>query len=270
MFEVGADPLWMPTMPVEFSVGAFRFGHSMVRELYAWNAVFPERRRLAHPAVLLLRHLRRPRRQPDAAEQLDRRLAPALPFSQIGRDDLKPPRGEFNLARRIDTGLVNPLSVLPQGSFGGADDDEGTIRANLAFRNLTRAGMVKLASGQQMADLPARQGRRRHDADQGPAQGRARRRVLALTPRQRTASSRTPRCGSTCSARPSSTEAGSPASVPGSSPRRSTARWREHALHRAQPGLAPELGPVDGRFRMTDLLVFAFENKKKLLAPLGD
>ena len=30
------------------------------------------------------------------------------------------------------------------------------------------------------------------------------------------------------------------------------------------------IGPVDNRFRMTDLLVFAFENKKKLLAPLGD
>ena len=41
--------------------------------------------------------------------------------------------------------------MLPKGSFGGADDDEFTIRANLAFRNLTRAGMLKLASGQQMA-----------------------------------------------------------------------------------------------------------------------
>jgi hypothetical protein len=32
----------------------------------------------------------------------------------------------------------------------------------------------------------------------------------------------------------------------------------------------PSLGPVTNRFRMTDLLVFAFENKLSLLAPLGD
>ena len=30
-FEVGADPTEVPTMPVEFSVAAFRLGHSMVR-----------------------------------------------------------------------------------------------------------------------------------------------------------------------------------------------------------------------------------------------
>ncbi len=41
VFEVGADPFSMPTMPVEFSVGAFRLGHSMVREAYDWNAEFP-------------------------------------------------------------------------------------------------------------------------------------------------------------------------------------------------------------------------------------
>ena len=40
----------------------------------------PERFRRARPAVPLLRHERRPRRQPDPAEQLDRRLATALPL----------------------------------------------------------------------------------------------------------------------------------------------------------------------------------------------
>jgi hypothetical protein len=42
-----------------------------------------------------------------------------------------------------------------------------------------------------------------------------------------------------------------------------------HSIVR-NPGFRPSIGPVDGRFRMADLLVFAFENKKKLLAPLGD
>ena len=58
-----------------------------------------------------------------------------------------------HLLRRRDTRLVDPLSVLPVGSFGGAAGDAFTIRANLAFRNLVRAGMVRLASGQQMAAL---------------------------------------------------------------------------------------------------------------------
>ncbi|HYH35400.1 MAG TPA: peroxidase family protein, partial [Nocardioides sp.] len=40
-FEVDADPLSVPTMPVEFSVAAFRFGHSMIRSTYDWNAQFP-------------------------------------------------------------------------------------------------------------------------------------------------------------------------------------------------------------------------------------
>ena len=40
---------------------------------------------------------------------------------------------------RIDTSLTNPLRFLPKGSFGGKAADEGTIVANLAFRNLTRA-----------------------------------------------------------------------------------------------------------------------------------
>jgi hypothetical protein len=36
-FEVGATPADLPTMPIEFSVAAFRLGHSMVRRDYNWN-----------------------------------------------------------------------------------------------------------------------------------------------------------------------------------------------------------------------------------------
>ena len=41
-FEVGADPTEVPTMPVEFSVAAFRLGHSMVRAKYNWNIEFDD------------------------------------------------------------------------------------------------------------------------------------------------------------------------------------------------------------------------------------
>jgi hypothetical protein len=39
-FEVGAPPTDVPTMPLEFSVAAFRLGHSMIRAAYNWNKVF--------------------------------------------------------------------------------------------------------------------------------------------------------------------------------------------------------------------------------------
>ena len=57
-------------------------------------------------------------------------------------NDLVVPAAKFNHAMRIDTKLSNPLAFLP-----GFPADE----ANLAFRNLTRAKMVRLATGQQMA-----------------------------------------------------------------------------------------------------------------------
>ena len=40
-------------------------------------------------------------------------------------------------------------------------------------------------------------------------------------------------------------------------------------LDRARHGVAAQLRPEPTTFRMVDLLLFAFEGKKKLLAPLG-
>ena len=41
-FEVGVAPTDVPTMPIEFSVAAFRLGHSMIRQAYNWNAAFDD------------------------------------------------------------------------------------------------------------------------------------------------------------------------------------------------------------------------------------
>src|ERR671915_684111 len=41
-FEVGAVPTDVPTMPIEFSVAAFRLGHAMIRRDYNWNARFDD------------------------------------------------------------------------------------------------------------------------------------------------------------------------------------------------------------------------------------
>ena len=42
----------------------------------------------------------------------------------------------------------------------------------------------------------------------------------------------------------------------------------QHSIVR-DPAFRPSLGPNNKTFRMVDLLLFAFEGKKNLLAPLG-
>ena len=272
VFEVGADPFSMPTMPVEFSVGAFRLGHSMVREAYDWNAEFPD----GGGTLFLLFDFSRTSGTLGGFPTLPsnwiadwRRL---YRFSQIDRPDLDPPKGEFNHARRLDTSLVDPLADLPVGSFGGGAGDVGTMRANLAFRNLTRAGMLKLASGQQMADFMAARGvgltrltkAQLRDGVNGAA-------LSDLTPTQRDAFlADTPLWFYVL--REAELNNGRLTGVGG--------RLVAETFHRAMEGSSssivrspdwrPKHGPVADRFRMCDLLVFAFENKVSLLAPLGN
>ena len=56
LVEPDAAPTSVPTMPVEFSVAAFRLGHSMVRPTYNWNRIFSGtgRRTGLHVPVLRL------------------------------------------------------------------------------------------------------------------------------------------------------------------------------------------------------------------------
>lgn len=72
-------------------------------------------------------------------------------FEEAGRPDLAVPEAKFNRAKRIDTRLVTVLKNLPPSTFGETEVDFNDQIANLAFRNLTRGNMVRLASGQQMA-----------------------------------------------------------------------------------------------------------------------
>uniref|UniRef100_A0AAU2V0C3 Heme peroxidase family protein n=1 Tax=Streptomyces sp. NBC_00003 TaxID=2903608 RepID=A0AAU2V0C3_9ACTN len=164
-----------PTMPIEFSVAAYRLGHSMVRDFYQWNRVF----RFSGPGGLATLGLLfrfsgtsgnlspAPGSDPNDLSDLDdpnagdglrlpsswiadyRRL---FDFTEVGRPDLAVPALEFNPAKRIDTLLVDPLATLPEGTFAGRGRPAPpAIQRNLAYRNLTRAAMVELATGPQMA-----------------------------------------------------------------------------------------------------------------------
>ncbi|NJQ03858.1 heme peroxidase [Streptomyces sp. PLAI1-29] len=165
----GVGPGHRPTMPIEFSVAAYRVGHSMIRRRYEWNRVFSSTGpNGAAPLVALFRFtgvsgnlspgLGDDLNDPESGTLLRlpsnwttdfRRL---YDFTAAGRPDLAVPAAEFNLAQRIDTLLVDPLATLPTGSFGGRGAPvPDPLHLNLAYRNLARAAMVELATGPQLA-----------------------------------------------------------------------------------------------------------------------
>jgi hypothetical protein len=261
-FEVGATPADMPTMPIEFSVGAFRLGHSMIRDSYNWNARFPSGSGtldLLFAFSGLSGQLGGEPRLPSNWIADFRRL---FDFGEAGKAALVVPENEFNRAMRIDTRLANTLEDIP--GFPKGED-------NLAFRNLTRAKMLKLATGQQMASFLKNKGAaltkltraQIRDGDSGAI-------LDGLTDPQREA-----------------VLANTPlwfyilreAELNGGRLNGVGARIVAETFHRAMEGSQtsivrdptwrPNLGPDDATFRMDDLLLVAFEGKKSLLAPLG-
>ncbi|MDQ3777469.1 MAG: heme peroxidase, partial [Actinomycetota bacterium] len=260
-FEVGASPMSTPTMPIEFSVAAFRLGHSMIRADYSWNVNFPE----ATLGELFdfsstSGNLGGGPRIPSVWIADWRRL---YSFGVAGRDDLKVPPAQFNRAMRIDTKLVNPLRQLRI--------DTTPPRRNLAFRNLTRANMVKLATGQQMASFLRGKGVNARtltraeirDGNDGAA-------LDGLTTTQRAALlTNTPLWFYIL--REAELNKGKLMRV--------GARIVAETFHRAIEGsthsivrdsaFRPSLGPNNNTFRMVDLLLFAYEGKKALLNPNG-
>ncbi len=270
-FEVGVDPTDVPTMPIEFSIAGFRLGHAMIRRAYNWNKRFDDgtgtldwlfafsatggdlggELKLASNWIADFRRL--------------------YDFKEAGRPDLAVPAGKFNRAMRIDTTLVNPLKNLPPGSFGGPQVPLDDPRANLAFRNLTRAKMVKLATGQQMARFLKNKGVT----------------LTALTKPQLRNGSNGAELDGLTQAQRQALLADTPlwfyilreAELNNGRLKGVGARIVAETFHRAMEGSSasivrdktwrPTLGPDSDTFRMVDLLLFAFEGKKSLLAPLG-
>jgi len=273
-FEVGANPTTVPTMPIEFSVAAYRLGHSMIREVYQWNKNFNDAK---IPATLDLfftfsstsGDLGGSLRLPSTWIADFRRL---YDFNDAARADLTVPAAKFNRAMRIDTRLVNPLKNLPTGSFGGPAVPFDDPRANLAFRNLARAKMVKLATGQQMLKFLKGKGigmsgltkAQIRDGNNGAS-------LAGLTVPQRDALlTNTPLWFYIL--REAELNNGKLRGVGG--------RIVAETFHRAMQGsqfsivrdtaFRPTFGPTNTKFRMVDLLLFAFQGKKALLNPLGD
>jgi hypothetical protein len=272
VFEVSATPTDVPTMPIEFSIAGFRLGHSMVRANYNWNRNFD----FGTGTLPLLFTFSATGGDLGGDTRLAsiwiadfRRL---YDFGEANKPNLTVPANKFNKAMRIDTRIVDPLQHLPP-QVVGLPDSAGfnDVRRNLAFRNLTRARMVKLATGQQMANFMKSKGVNltkltraqirdgNNGADLGNLTQAQREAVLKNTPLWFYV------------LRESELNGGRLAGV--------GARIVAETFHRAMEGSTysivrdtafhPSLGPNSNTFRMVDLLFFAFEGKKALLNPNG-
>jgi len=141
-----------PFMPIEFSVAAYRLGHSMVRPGYRLNdaillPIFPVEETGTQPPQL-----------PEGLTGFRRLISNwgldwgrfididerAYGSMKPGPYDLLPNFRRLQLAYRIDTSLVDPLGSLPATVVGNHP-------ASLAFRNLLRSAQFGLPSGQEVA-----------------------------------------------------------------------------------------------------------------------
>ena len=141
VFEVGAAPTDVPTMPIEFSVAGFRLGHSMIRAAYNWNKIFDDGSGTLDFLLTFSAtsgNLGGEARLPSNWIADFRRL---YDFGEAGRREPDRAGRPSSTARRaIDTHPRRPArGTCRRRAFGGSGIAAGDPRRNLAFRNLTRA-----------------------------------------------------------------------------------------------------------------------------------
>ena len=131
------------SIPIEFSLGAFRFGHSMVRNAYRLNC---RHKRVVIGELMALGQAASP--IPDDYLIEWGTFLDGLPTS-----------GPEASSSYIDTSLSRAMHGLSPGTIRLANTLESPDPANLAVRTLLRGARAQLPSGQEVADDLLHQGR---------------------------------------------------------------------------------------------------------------
>ena len=154
-FRAGSDNKSVLCMPIEFSVAAYRLGHTMVRNRYEWNRVFRTGGQVGIASLVNLFQFSELSGNftPISPEGNG---APRLPsnwvanwllmydFSEIPGVNSDP---KMNFARPLNTVLAEKLADLEEFNDGMTEP----VLRHLAIRNLLRGSQLGLASGQQIA-----------------------------------------------------------------------------------------------------------------------
>ena len=262
-FEVGAAPTDVPTMPIEFSVAAYRLGHSMVRGSYNWNKIFDDGfgtldllfafsatsgdlGGFPAPDQLVDRRLQAPIRLPGRRPRDARRAGCEV---QQGDADRHTHRQPAPVPPRLHGPGGEPR--LPQPDAGRTWSGSPPGQQMVTFLKSKGISITKLTKA-QLRDGDG-------GADLGGLTQAQRERVLTDTPLWFYILREAELNGGKLT--------GVGARIVAETFHRAM-EGSEHSIVR-DPAFRPMLGPNNTTFRMTDLLFFAFEGKKTLLAPLG-
>lgn len=144
-------------MPIEFSVAAYRMGHSMVRPSYEWNKLFNSTGSSGIATFRDIFEFSGVSGVRSAGDPPFRGL-PSLPSNWIAdwrrMYDLATVSGgqshaQMNHARKLDAQLALALQTLPE--FQQMNPPPPAPMISLSTRNLLRGRLVSLATGQQVA-----------------------------------------------------------------------------------------------------------------------